>query len=122
MGFIYFSVSTLSDESSSMSERLLKRIFKKEKNTHINNAEKVTHIKGDYWIKQRFSIIASLCKIETSLNGKNSLPEGANYCLYEQFLRIWKSLLPYKLPPLDVTFFTHVRRLCIGSYSNDKYH
>ena len=34
--------------------------------------------KGDYWHKQRFSSIASLFKIGTSLKGKNLLLEGAN--------------------------------------------
>ena len=34
--------------------------------------------KGDYWIKQWFSSIASLFKMGTSLKGKNLLPEAAN--------------------------------------------
>ena len=40
------------------------------------NAEKVRHIKGDYWIKQRFSLFASFFKVGTSLKGKTLLPEG----------------------------------------------
>ena len=42
--------------------------------------------KGDYWIKQWFSSIASLFKMGTSLKGKNFLPEGTNSFLYVQFL------------------------------------
>ena len=34
--------------------------------------------KGDSWIKQRFTSIAPLFKIGTSLKGKNLLQEGAN--------------------------------------------
>ena len=34
--------------------------------------------KGDYWIKQWFSLISSLFKMGTPLKGKNLLPEGAN--------------------------------------------
>ena len=52
--------------------------------------KKLRTSKGDYWIKQRFSSIAPLLKIGTSLKGKNLLPEGASYFLYEQFLRVWK--------------------------------
>ena len=37
------------------------------------NAEKVTHINGSYWNKQRFSSFASLFKMGTSLKGKNLL-------------------------------------------------
>ena len=48
------------------------------------------YLKGDYWIKQWFSSIASLFKMGTSLKGKNLLPEGANSFLYEQFLIVWK--------------------------------
>ena len=51
--------------------------------------------KGDYWIKQCFSSIAFLFKMGTSLKGKNLLPEGANSFLYEQFLVVWKILLPH---------------------------
>ena len=34
--------------------------------------------KGDDWIKQRFSSIAPIFIMGTSLKGKNLLPEGAN--------------------------------------------
>ena len=44
---------------------------------HSQNSEKVTHIKGDYWNKKRFSSVAPLFKIGTSLKGKNLLPDGA---------------------------------------------
>ena len=44
---------------------------------HSQNSEKVTHIKGDYWNKKRFSSVAPLFKIGTSLKGKKLLPEGA---------------------------------------------
>ena len=46
--------------------------------------------KGDYWIKQLFSSIASLLKWELLLNERILLPEGANSFLYEQFLIVWK--------------------------------
>ena len=39
--------------------------------------KKLRTSKGDYWIKQWFSSIASLFEMETSLRGKNLLPEGA---------------------------------------------
>ena len=46
---------------------------------HSQNIEKkLRTLKGDYWTKQWFSSIASLFKIGTSLQGKNSLPEGVN--------------------------------------------
>ena len=40
--------------------------------------KKLPSSKGDYWIKQRFSSIVSFLKMESSLKGKNLLPEGAN--------------------------------------------
>ena len=52
--------------------------------------KKLIMSKGDYWIKQCFSSIGSLFKMGTSLKGKNSLSEGANSFLYEQFLIVWK--------------------------------
>ena len=70
--------------------------------------------KGDYWIKQWFSSIASLFKMGTSLKGKNLLPEGANSSLYEQFLILWKitfitwSDLPWMLLFLLCTCVTWV--------------
>ena len=45
---------------------------------------------GDYWIKQRFSSIAPLFKIGTSLKRKNLLPKEAISFLFEQFIRVWK--------------------------------
>ena len=45
--------------------------------------KKIHTSKGDYWIKQWFSSIASLYKMGTSLKGKNLLQEGANSFLYE---------------------------------------
>ena len=44
----------------------------------------------DYWAIQRFSSIAPLFKMGTSLKGKNLLPEGANSFFYEKFLLVWK--------------------------------
>ena len=44
--------------------------------------------KGDYWIKQWFSLSATLFKMEMSLKGKNLLLEGANSFLYEQLLMV----------------------------------
>ena len=46
------------------------------------NAEKGTHIKGDYGIKQWFCSTASLFKIVTSLKGKNLLLEGMENHFY----------------------------------------
>ena len=40
--------------------------------------KKLLTSKGDYWIKQWLSSIASLFKMGTSVKGKNWLPEGAN--------------------------------------------
>ena len=40
--------------------------------------KKIRTSKGDYWIKQCFSPIASLFKMGTSLKGKNLSPEEAN--------------------------------------------
>ena len=73
--------------------------------------KKYTHIKGDYWNKQRFSSISSLFKMGTYLKGKNLLPEGANSLLLEQFLMVWKNHFYHiRWPPLNVTIFiTHVR-------------
>ena len=47
--------------------------------------KKLCTLKGDYWIKQRFSSIASLFIKGTSHKGNNLLPEGTNFS--EQFLR-----------------------------------
>ena len=54
------------------------------------NAEKVKHLKRRILDQQWFSSIASIFEMGTSLKGKNSLPEGANSFLYEQFLIVWK--------------------------------
>ena len=76
--------------------------------------------KGDYWVKKWVLSIASLFKMGTSLKGKNLLPEGANYFLYEQFLIVCKiafnalSDLPWML-----LYITHVRNLRNGCYAND---
>ena len=74
--------------------------------------------KGNYWIKQWFSSMASLFKMGTSLRGKNLLPEGANSFLYSMenyFNHI-------KWPPLNVTIFiTHVPNLRNGRCANEKY-
>ena len=48
------------------------------------NAENVRTSKGDYWTKQRFSSIASLFKMTTSLKGEN-LPQR------ERFLSLMSS-------------------------------
>ena len=60
----------------------------------INSVEgklkKLRTSKGNYWIKQWFSSIASLFKMGTSLKGKNLLPWGANSFLYDQFFMVWK--------------------------------
>ena len=37
----------------------------------------------------------TIFKMETSLKGKNLLPDGVNSFLYEQFLIVWKSLLSH---------------------------
>ena len=50
--------------------------------------KKLRTSKRDYWVKQRFSSIAPLFKIGTSLKGKNLLPEAANSFFYEQFFRV----------------------------------
>ena len=68
-------------------------------------------------------------QIRTYLKGKNSLPEGANSFLYEQFLQyssitvyssvVWKITYHIKWPPLNVTIFiTHARILRNGCYAN----
>ena len=52
----------------------------------------------------------------TSLKGKNSLPEGADSCLKEQFLMVWKNHFYHiRLPSLNVTFTTHVRNGEMGA-------
>ena len=38
-------------------------------------------LKGDYWVKQQISSLASLFKLEISHKGLNLLPEGANFFL-----------------------------------------
>ena len=65
--------------------------------------KKLRTSKGDYSIKKWFSSIAFLFKMETSLKGKNLLPEGANcfpiravpYCMENHFYHI--SDLPFML-------------------------
>ena len=55
--------------------------------------KKLRTSKEDCWIKQRFSSVATLFKMRTSLKGNNLLlkfPEGVNSFLYEQFLLVWK--------------------------------
>ena len=66
--------------------------------------KKLHTIKGNYWIKQWFSSIASLFKMGTSLKGKNSLPlRAVPYGMENHFYHI-------RCPPLNVTIFiTHMR-------------
>ena len=54
------------------------------------NAEKVMHIKGRLLDRAVVLINCVPFKMRASLKGKNLLPEGANYFLYEQFLKVWK--------------------------------
>ena len=44
----------------------------------VRTLKKLRTSKGDYWIKQRFSLIVSLFKVGISLKGNNLLSEGAN--------------------------------------------
>ena len=60
------------------------------------NTKHFTYIKGRQLKRAAISSIASLFKISTSLKGKNSLPEGANYSFREvnyskgkQYLHLW---------------------------------
>ena len=81
----------------------------------VRTLKKLRTSKGDHWIKQWFSSIASLFKMGTSLKGQNLLP------LYEQFLIVWKITLIYRMkwPPLNVTIFiTHMSKLPNGCYTN----
>ena len=71
--------------------------------------KKLRTSKGDYCIKQRFSTITSLCKMGTSLKGKNLLPEGANSFLKEQFLKVWKITLTTLDGPLECYYFYYAR-------------
>ena len=54
------------------------------------NAEKITHIKGRLLDQAVILFNCVLFDMGTSLKRKNSLTEGANSCLYEQFLTVWK--------------------------------
>ena len=54
------------------------------------NAEKSTHIKGRLLDQAMVFFNCVPFQMETSLKGKNLLPEGANSFLYEQFLIVWK--------------------------------
>ena len=57
------------------------------------NAEKVTHIKGELLDQAVILFISSLFKMGTSLKGKNLLPEEANSFLQEQFLMVFDLIL-----------------------------
>ena len=54
------------------------------------NAEKVTHIKVRLLDQVMILFNCVPFQMGTSLKGKNLLPEGANYFLYEQYLIVWK--------------------------------
>ena len=75
--------------------------------------------KGDYWIKQWFSSIASFFKMGTSLKGKDLLPQGANSFLLEQFLMAWKITftqlgdVPWMLLFLLSTFLSYANEIYI---------
>ena len=72
--------------------------------------------KGDYWIKQWFSSIASLFKMGTSLRGKNLLPEGANSSLLRAVPYTLESHLQHKGTSLECySFNTHVRMCVMGA-------
>ena len=77
IGILYFTVGFIQGEYCMKDHR-------------SENDEKLRNSKGDYWNKQRFSSIASLFKMGTSLKGKNLLLEVANSFFYEQFLIVWK--------------------------------
>ena len=78
-------------------------------NSVARSLKKLRTSKGDYWIKHWFSSIAPLFKMETSLKGKNFFHGGANSFLYEQFLIVWKSLLPNKMISLECCYFYYAR-------------
>ena len=54
------------------------------------NAEKFMHIKGRLLDQAMILFNCIPLHMGSSLKGKNLLPEGANYFLYEQFLIVWK--------------------------------
>ena len=56
--------------------------------------KKLRTSKGDYWIKQRFSSIASLSKMGTSLKGKNLFQREQILYFKSSSLRYGQSLLP----------------------------
>ena len=67
-------------------------------NANINGVarmlNKLRASKGDYW-SSNVSLQSRPFQMETSLKGKNLLPEGANSFLYEQFHIVRKSLLSH---------------------------
>ena len=79
-------------------------------NDVVRTLKKLGTSKGDYWIKQGFSSIASLFKMGTSLKGKNLLPElplrAVPYGMENPFYHI-------RCPPLNVTIFLPYVRNCI---------
>ena len=76
--------------------------------------KKLCTSKGDYWIKQRFSSIASLFKWELLLKARICSHFGANSFLSEQLIIVWKitfitlSDLPWMLLFLIRTCVTRV--------------
>ena len=72
--------------------------------------------KGNYWIKQWFSSIASLFKIGTSLKRKNYAPRGS-IILSLKSSSLWyrKSHLPHKVTSHECDFFSHVRKCVMGA-------
>ena len=61
--------------------------------------------KGDYWIKQLFSSIASLFKMGTSLKGKNG-----NFSERKEFAPRGSEFFPLRAVPHDMeNHFYHIR-------------
>ena len=71
--------------------------------------KKLRTSKENYWIKQWFSLFVFLCKIGTSLNGKNLLKRER--ILYFKSSSLWygKSLLPHWVASSECCYFYNAR-------------
>ena len=80
----------------------------------IQNAEKVSHIKGRLLDQAMIIFNCIPFQMGTSLKGKNSLPEGANSFLYEQYLIVWKfTFITLSDLPLMLLFLSHMCVYCV---------
>ena len=76
---------------------------------HSQDVKKLRTSKGDYWIKQWFSSIASLFIMGTSLKRKEFAPRGSELSSFKSSSLWHGNHFCHMWPPLNVTIFYYAR-------------